>query len=144
MLINMRKIIPILIFLITFNSSSDAANMTISNAYQFSFTSIDGKSINLSDFKGKVILVVNTASKCGFTPQYKQLQELHKKYKDRGLVIIGVPSADFANQEFSELSEVKKFTDKEFYITFPLTTISKVSGKNADPFYLWANFRTFL
>ena len=89
-------------------------------------------------------MVVNTASKCGFTPQYKQLQELHKKYKDRGLGIIGVPSADFANQEFSELSEVKKFTDKEFYITFPLATISKVSGKNADPFYLWANFRTFL
>jgi glutathione peroxidase len=115
------------------------ANMTISNVYQFSFKSINGQSINLSELKDKVILVVNTASKCGFTPQYEGLQKLHEKYKDKGLVIIGVPSADFANQEFSQISQVKKFTDKEFHITFPLTEIEKVKGKEAHPFYLWAN-----
>ena len=133
------KIILALITILGFNSSAVAANMTTKNAYYFSFEGIDGKKINLSDFKGKVILIVNTASKCGLTPQYQGLQELHNKYKDKGLVIIGVPSADFANQEFSQLSQVKEFTDKEFHITFPLTTIAKVKGSDADPFYLWAN-----
>jgi glutathione peroxidase len=133
------KIIITLLLTITFNSFSLAANMTISNAHQFSFTSIDGQSINLSDFKGKVILVVNTASKCGFTPQYEGLQKLYEKYNNRGLVVIGVPSADFANQEFSQISEVKEFTNKEFEITFPLTEIEKVKRKEAHPFYLWAN-----
>jgi glutathione peroxidase len=133
------KIIITLLFLTISNFPSFAANMTASNAYQFSFTSIDGQSINLLDFKGKVVLVVNTASKCGFTPQYEGLQKLHEKYKDRGLVIIGVPSADFANQEFSQISQVKEFTKKEFHITFPLTTIEKVKEKEAHPFYLWVN-----
>lgn len=133
------KIIITSIFLINFNSFSLAANMTISNAHQFSFTSIDGKKINLSDFQGKTILVVNTASKCGFTPQYEGLQTLYEKYQDKDLVIIGVPSADFANQEFSESSQIKEFTDKEFHITFPITTVEKVKGQDAHPFYLWAN-----
>lgn len=133
------KVILTLFFLLKFNSFSFASDMTISNAHQFSFALIDGKSINLSDLKGKVILIVNTASKCGFTNQYHDLQALHKKYKDKGLFIIGVPSRDFANQEFSQLSQVKKFTDQKFHITFPLTTISKVKGKDAHPFYLWAN-----
>ena len=133
------KITITLLFLITFNSSSLAENMTVSNAHQFSFTSIDGQLINLSDLKGKAILVVNTASKCGFTHQYEGLQKLYEKYKDRGLVIIGVPSADFANQEFNQISQVKEFTEKEFNITFLLTTIEKVKGKEAHPFYLWAN-----
>lgn len=133
-----KKIITF-ISLITFNSFGLASDMTVPNAYQFSFTSIDNKKINLSEFKGKVILVVNTASKCGFTPQYEGLQILHEKYKDKGLAIIAVPSSDFANQEFNQISQVKEFTDKEFNITFPLTTIEKVKGKEAHPFYLWAN-----
>ncbi len=138
-MMKINKIKIILLFLIIFNSFSLAANMTVSNAHQFSFTSIDSKLINLSDFKGKVVLVVNTASKCGFTPQYEGLQKLHEKYKDKGLVIIGVPSSDFANQEFSKISQVKEFIDKEFYVTFLLTEIEKVKGKEAHPFYLWAN-----
>ena len=123
----------------SFNSSVFAANMTIKNAHYFSFEGIDGKKIYLSNFKGKVILVVNTASKCGLTSQYKDLQELYEKYKNKDLVIIGVPSSDFANQEFNQLSQIKEFTDKEFHLTFPLTTITKVKGDDADPFYLWAN-----
>ncbi|MFT6107081.1 MAG: glutathione peroxidase [Rickettsiales bacterium] len=115
------------------------ANMTILNAHQFSFEGMDGNKINLSDLKGKVVLVVNTASKCGLTPQYQGLQNLYEKYQDKGLVIIGVPSGDFSNQEFENIEQVKKFTDEKFSVTFPLTFISKVKGKEAHPFYLWAN-----
>ncbi|MFT6331699.1 MAG: glutathione peroxidase [Lentimonas sp.] len=130
----------IIFLLITLNFYSSAmANMTIRNAHQFSFDGMDGNKINLSDLKKKVVLIVNTASKCGLTPQYKGLQNLHEKYKDQGLVIIGVPSGDFSNQEFEQIEQVKEFTDEKFSITFPLTFISKVKGSDAHPFYLWAN-----
>lgn len=122
--------------LFCFNSQ---AQVSKKNAYQFSFKAIDGKTINLSDYKGKVILVVNTASKCGFTNQYQSLQNLYAKYQNKGLIIIAVPSNDFGNQELASESQVASFTQKEFKITFPLTTISQVSGKNAHPFYIWAN-----
>lgn len=115
------------------------ANMSQINAYQFSFKTATGEDLDLADYQGKVLLVVNTASKCGFTSQYQTLQELYDKYKEQGLVIIGVPSADFGNQEFASENEVKEFADKEFAISFPLTAINKVSGKEAHPFYLWAN-----
>lgn len=139
-MINIRiALIALLVLVTNFNSISFASNMTVRNAHNFTFNSIDGDKINLANFKGKVILVVNTASKCGFTPQYQALQQLYDKYKDRGLVIIGVPSGDFAKQEFSELADVKKFTTNEFKVTFPLTTINSVTGANAHNFYLWAN-----
>ncbi len=109
------------------------------NAHQYSFTSIDGKNLNLNDYAEKVILVVNTASKCGFTGQYKDLQTLYNTYKDQGLVVLGVPSGDFAGQEFEAENEVKKFTEENFNITFPLTGITHVKGKNAHPFYKWAS-----
>ncbi|MGN7438740.1 MAG: glutathione peroxidase [Alcanivorax sp.] len=111
---------------------------TSPNAYQFSFKSIDGNPLPLSDFSGKVVLIVNTASKCGFTGQYKELQNLYETYKDKGLVILGVPSGDFAGQEFAEEESVKQFTDEKFHITFPLTEITHVKGGNAHPFYAWA------
>jgi glutathione peroxidase len=136
---NYKLILILLLFLINFRSSVLAENMTIINAHQFSFKSIDNKEINLMDFKGKVILIVNTASKCGLTPQYNELTELQDEYKNKGLIIIGVPSADFANQEFSQISKIKEFTNKEFQINFPLTIITKVKGGNAHPFYVWAN-----
>jgi len=132
-----KTIILLLIILTPYSQSM--ANMTIQNAHQFSFDNINGNKINLSDLKNKVVLIVNTASKCGFTPQYKGLQELHKKYKDKGLVVIGMPSADFANQEFSLELQVKEFVEEKFKITFPLTSITKVKGNDAHPFYLWAN-----
>ena len=103
---------------------------------------MSGNPINLSEFKGKKLLFVNVASKCGFTPQYAGLQNLHETYKDKGLVVSGVPSGDFANQEFSQILEVKEFTDKKFNITFSLTDISQVKGSNAHPFYLWANSKS--
>jgi len=113
--------------------------MSVPNAHQFEFKTIEGETIKLADYKGKVILVVNTASQCGFTPQYAGLQSLHEKYGDKGLVIIGVPSDNFGGQEFEQESEVKEFTTKEFKTTFPLTTISNVKGSDAHPFYQWAN-----
>ncbi len=127
------------LFLFFCLSQESFGDVSVRNAYQFSFNGIDGKKIDLLDYRGKLILVVNTASKCGFTPQYKGLQSLYEKYKSRGLIAIGVPSNDFGNQEFGELQQVKDFTEKEFHITFPLTQVSKVNGKNAHPFYLWAN-----
>lgn len=134
-----NKILAIIIFSLLNIKNLTAQEMSKLNAHRFSFNSIDGKEISLAKFKNRPILIVNTASKCGFTPQYKSLVKLHKKYKDQGLVIIGVPSADFGNQEFSDKSEVKEFTDEKFNIEFLLTEINHVSGDKAHPFYLWAN-----
>ncbi|MBU6139980.1 MAG: glutathione peroxidase [Proteobacteria bacterium] len=131
--------VGILLTLLAFFSYGAKAQTSQKNAYQFSFSSVEGEVLNLSDYRGKVVLVVNTASKCGLTPQYKSLQQLYEKYRERGLVVIGVPSNDFGNQELSSEMKVKDFTQKEFKISFPLTSISKVSGEKAHPFYSWAN-----
>ena len=107
-------------------------------AYDFSFTSLDGEKLPLSAYKGKVILVVNTASKCGFTPQYKGLEQLYKDYKDKGLVIIGVPSNDFGEQEPGNAKEIKQFCALNYGVTFPMTEKQAVTGDDAHPFYKWA------
>lgn len=110
-----------------------------STAYDFSFSPITGKSeIHLSDFKGKVILVVNTASKCGFTKQYAALEKLYETYKDKGLVVIGVPSNDFGKQEPGSNEEIAQFCKLNYGVSFIITTKEVVSGKNAHPFYKWA------
>jgi len=109
-----------------------------SNAYQFEFVSIDGKPMPMSSFKGKTVLVVNTASQCGYTPQYTQLQAVWKKYKDRGLVVLGVPSNDFGGQEPGSNAEIKKFCEGNYDVDFPLTTKYDVAGPEAHPFYRWA------
>jgi glutathione peroxidase len=108
------------------------------NAYQFSFTSIDGKPMSMADFKGKTVLVVNTASQCGFTPQYSALEAVYKKYKDKGLVVVGVPSNDFGGQEPGSNAEIKKFCEGNYDVDFPLTTKYDVKGDTAHPFYKWA------
>ena len=107
-------------------------------AYDFEFTSIKSGTMPLSEYKGKVILVVNTASKCGFTKQYAGLQKLWEAYKKRGLVIIGVPSNDFGTQEPGTNSEIKKFCRKNYSIDFPMTSKEILRGKYAHPFYVWA------
>jgi glutathione peroxidase len=107
------------------------------SAYDFSFRKIDGGNLPLSSFAGKTLLVVNTASKCGFTKQYDGLQKLYDTYKDRGLVVLGVPSNDFLFQEPGSNAEIKKFCETNFGITFPMTEKVHVKGKDADPFYLW-------
>jgi glutathione peroxidase len=108
------------------------------SAYDFALTSLDGAPMPLAQFQGKALLVVNTASRCGFTRQYAGLQVLWKRYRDRGLVVIGVPSNDFGAQEPGSESEIKEFCELTFGIDFPMSGKERVSGKNAHPFYAWA------
>jgi len=109
------------------------------NAYSYSFKDINEEDvINLSDYKGKTLVVVNTASLCGFTYQYDGLQKLYDDYKDQGLIVLGVPSNDFGNQESGTNSEVKEFCESTFSITFPLTEKNVVKGKDAHPFFKWS------
>ena len=105
--------------------------------YDFKINSITGDQLDLKDFKGKPVLIVNTASYCGFTKQYNGMQELWEKYRDRGLIVLGVPSNSF-NQEKSDNSAVKEFCEVNFNINFPLTEITDVKGDNAHEIYKWA------
>jgi len=105
--------------------------------FDFNIESITGEIINFEDYKGKVILVVNTASYCGFTKQYEELQTLSDEYKSRGLIVLGVPSNSF-NQEKKSNSEVKEFCEVNFNINFPLTTITEVKGDKAHDLFKWA------
>jgi glutathione peroxidase len=108
------------------------------SAYDFSFKTIDGADLPLTTFKDKVVLVVNTASKCGLTPQYDGLEKLYSDYKDQGLVVLGVPSNQFAGQEPGTEAEIKDFCETRFNIDFPLTSKEEVKGDGAHPFYKWA------
>ena len=105
--------------------------------HDFNIESITGETINLSDYRNKVILVVNTASYCGFTKQYSELQELWDLYKSRGLVVLGVPSNSF-NQEKDNNKDVKEFCEVNFNINFPITAITEVKGENAHELFKWA------
>jgi glutathione peroxidase len=107
-------------------------------AHDFTFTSIDGEPLPLSSFAGRAVLVVNTASFCGFTRQYAGLQALWERYRDRGLVVLGVPSNDFGGQEPGSEAEIKKFCEVNFDVDFPLTKKAQVVGPDAHPFYRWA------
>jgi glutathione peroxidase len=109
----------------------------MASAHDFSFTGIDGKEIHLKDYAGKPVLVVNVASFCGFTPQYSELQKLHEKYGPKGLVVLGVPSNDFGAQEPKTESEIKKFCETSFGVTFPMTSKEKVVGADAHGLYEW-------
>ena len=105
--------------------------------FDFKIESITGELINFNDYKDKVILVVNTASYCGFTKQYEELQELWDTYKSQGLIVLGIPSNSF-NQEKTNNLEIKKFCEVNFNINFPLSTITEVKGKNAHDLFKWA------
>lgn len=106
-------------------------------AADFAFPSIDGGTLRLADFRGGPLLVVNTASRCSFTPQYDALQALYERYRDRGLTVLGVPSDSF-RQELADAGAVKDFCDVNFGIDFPMTAIAPVQGPQAHPFYRWA------
>jgi glutathione peroxidase len=107
------------------------------NAYDFEFTSIEGDKLPLSQYRGKPLLVVNTASFCGYTPQYRDLEAVWRSYRDRGLVVIGVPSNDFGEQEPGSAAEIKKFCEANYDVDFPLTEKQKVVGGGAHPFFRW-------
>ncbi|MBN2804106.1 MAG: glutathione peroxidase [Deltaproteobacteria bacterium] len=103
--------------------------------YEFKADSISGEEISMSDFKGKVVVVVNTASKCGLTPQYEGLETLYRKYKDRGLVVLGFPCNQFLNQEPGDEKLIAEFCVINFGVTFPMFSKIDVNGKNAHPLY---------
>lgn len=107
-------------------------------AHDFTLTAIDGSPLPLAQFKGKVMLVVNTASKCGFTPQYEGLQKLQTTYETQGFTVIGVPSGDFNGQEFKSNKEVAAFCETTFGIRFPLAEKAHVKGDEAIPLFRWA------
>ena len=133
----MKKIIfTIFIISMFFLKNSAIANYE-KVFYDFDIESITGETISLSDYKDKVILVVNTASYCGFTKQYDELQELWDLYKSKGLVVLGVPSNSF-NQEKNSNKDVKKFCEVNFNISFPITAITNVKGENAHELFKWA------
>ncbi len=107
-------------------------------AYAFSFDGLDGGAIRLADYAGKPIVVVNTASLCGYTPQYTGLEQLFMRFQRSGLMMIGVPSNDFGGQEPGGPAEISQTANKEYGVTFPLTAKAEVKGPNAHPFYKWA------
>jgi glutathione peroxidase len=105
--------------------------------FDFTASTIDGESVALSKYKGQVVLVVNTASGCGYTPQYKDLQALYAKYSEQGFVILGFPSNDFGSQEPGTNREIKKFCELNYKVTFPLFAKGPVSGAPAQPLFKW-------
>lgn len=109
----------------------------MSNAHDYNFMRIDGKPLPLAGFEGKAVLIVNTASECGFTPQYAELQRLWEQYRDRDLVVLGVPSNDFGAQEPGGESAIAAFCTERYAVDFPMTEKVKVIGANAHPFYRW-------
>lgn len=124
--------------LVTQSPGTVAAQEQGASAFDFHFTAINGKPMPLDQYRGKVMLVVNTASECGYTPQYEALQMLWERYRDRGLVVLGVPSNDFGGQEPGDEAKIEGFCKGVYGVTFPLTEKSPVRGKSAHPFYQWA------
>jgi glutathione peroxidase len=118
-----------------FNKSISDNSKTL---FDFKINSIDGEEFDLSKYRGKTLLVVNVASKCGFTNQYNDLQTLYDHYKEKGLIVLGIPSNQFGGQEPSKESEIKDFCKTNFNITFPMTSKYEVKGDNAHALYLWA------
>ena len=114
------------------NDSSDMKKI-----YDFTALSNKGKEVNFADYKGKVLLIVNTASKCGFTPQYDGLEALYQKYKDQGLVVIGFPCDQFGHQEPGTDEQIEEFCRLNHGVTFPLMSKSEVNGDGAHPIYKW-------
>ena len=123
-----------MIFFLGNNVSADYEKL----AYDFKFEDLDGRTLSLSEYKGNIIVVVNVASQCGFTNQYEDMQKVWEKYRDKGVVMLGVPSNDFGKQEPGSNKEIKNFCESKFGITFPITEKVSVKGSKAHPFYMWA------
>ena len=129
-----KKLILLIIMLSFFSNSNAKSNLP---ATSFSFNGIDGNVIDLGAYKDKIIVVVNVASRCGFTNQYEDLQTVWTNYKSKDLIVVGVPSDNF-RQEPSSNKEIKDFCETTFGVDFPMTEKTDVIGKNAHPFFLWA------
>jgi glutathione peroxidase len=138
MLADRRRILALLAGTLATPRLANAQAMSRITAYAFSFAGLDGGDIKLADFAGKPILIVNTASQCGYTPQYAGLQQLWTRFHQRGLMIVGVPSNDFGGQEPGGADEIKHTAHGEYHIGFPLAAKAAVKGANPHPFYKWA------
>ena len=128
--------IVFLIIMFSFFQKVSSDNSKI--LFDFKINSIDGSELDLSKFKGKTLLLVNVASNCGFTKQYADLQNLYDLYKEKGLIVLGIPSNQFGRQEPGSETEIKNFCETNFNISFPLTSKYDVKGENSHPIYLWA------
>src|SRR5262245_3820418 len=140
-----RMLIPVLTaFLATNAPMAFAGGKNVQTALDFKMKSIDGKEVDLASYKGKVVLFVNVASECGYTPQYAGLQELHTKFAKDGLVVVGVPSNEFGGQEPGSNADIKKFCETNYKVTFPMLAKVNIKGKNQTPLYkhLTANTKT--
>ena len=133
----MKKILTLGLCIIMFFFKSSAYSNYNKTFFDFKIEGINGEIIDLKEFKNNVVLIVNTASYCGFTKQYSELQSLWDEYKSRGLIVLGVPSNSF-NQEKNSNDDVKKFCEVNFDISFPLTSITDVKGANAHAIFKWA------
>ena len=118
-------------------AAASMAAAQASSIYDFTMKSIDGQQVSLSSFKGKVVLLVNVASKCGFTPQYSALESVYEKYKDKGFVIVGVPANNFAQQEPGTDAEIKQFCTNKYNVTFPVMSKVSVLGDDKTPLYVY-------
>jgi glutathione peroxidase len=136
--IDRRNLLAFLACSLASPAFAQAPAMSRPTAYTFSFAGLDGKNLSLADHAGKPILVVNTASQCGYTPQFAGLQQLWQRYRDRGLLIVGVPSNDFGGQEPGGATEIDKTAHGQYGVGFPLAAKTEVKGPSAHPFYKWA------
>lgn len=116
--------------------ATEASAQPTQSAFDFTMESLEGGPLKLADFRGRAMLVVNTASFCGFTPQYTGLQRLHDRYEARGFLVLGVPSNDF-NQESRDAARIKEFCETTYGITFPMATLTSVRGPAAHPLFAW-------
>lgn len=132
------KLTGILVAVMMMALSELAGAQMARTAHEFEFTSIEGAPLPMETFKGKAVLVVNTASRCGFTHQYADLQSVWERYRERGLVVLGVPSNDFGSQEPGSESEIKEFCEVNFNVDFPMTAKVRVKVDAAHGFYRWA------
>jgi glutathione peroxidase len=133
-----KNYIIILIFTLMFSFFEKVEATYEKLFFELNIKNINGETLDLNQFKGKAVLLVNVASKCGFTKQYTELQKLYDLYKDKGLVVIGIPSNQFGGQEPGSNEEIKSFCETNFNITFPMTEKVDVKGENANELYLWA------
>jgi len=135
-MLNKKIIFYVIIIMFSFLNKTMPDNSK--NFFDFKINSINGEELDLSTFNGKTILLVNVASNCGFTKQYDDLQKLYDDFKDKGLIVLGVPTNQFGGQEPGTESEIKNFCETNFNITFPMTSKYYVKGDNAHPVYKWA------
>lgn len=137
-MIDRRDLLLFGTFAVAMPHIAGAATMSRVTAYAFTFKGLDGNEILLSSYAGHPILIVNTASLCGYTPQYGGLQALWTRYRGKGLMVLGVPSNDFGGQEPGGATEIGKTAHEEYHVTFPITEKATVKGQGAHPFYRWA------